>query len=77
MCNVIIESREVEFFENMLYCDSNSQEPTSVGESLKVKDPKVDEQPMLPWRSQCLKELRSIGKCSQVEILYSRLEEVT
>ena len=30
--NVIIESREVEFFENLL-SDSNSQVPTSVGES--------------------------------------------
>ena len=30
--NVIIESREVEFFEN-LFSDNNSQVPTSVGES--------------------------------------------
>ena len=78
--NVIIESREVEFFENMLYCDSNSQEPTSVGESLKEKDPKVDEQPILPRRSQRLKELGSNETCSQVETLYlveGNLEEVT
>ena len=70
----------MEFFENMLYCDSNSQEPTCVGESLKEKDPKVDEQPILPRRSQRLKELGSIEKCSQVEILYraeGNPEEVT
>ena len=49
---MIIESRKLEFFENMLYCDINSQEPVGVGESLKEKDPKVDEQPILPRRSQ-------------------------
>ena len=77
---MIIESIEVEFYENMLYCDSNSQEPTSVGESLKEKDPKVDEQPILPRRSQRLKELGSNEKSSYVEILYlveGNLEEVT
>ena len=37
--NVIIESREVEFFENLL-SDSNSQVPTSVGESQEETTPK-------------------------------------
>ncbi|KAL6317021.1 hypothetical protein AAG906_026764 [Vitis piasezkii] len=43
--NVIIESREVEFFENLL-SDSNSQVPTSVGESLDETPSKVVEQPI-------------------------------
>ena len=37
--NVIIESRKVEFFENLL-SDSNSQVPTSVGKSQKETTPK-------------------------------------
>ena len=63
--NVIIESREVEFFENIVYFDKKSQEPTSVGESLKDKDLKVDEQPIFPRRSQRLKrwgQLRNVLK---------------
>ncbi|KAL6315951.1 hypothetical protein AAG906_013785 [Vitis piasezkii] len=43
--NVIIESREVEFFENLL-SDSNSQVPTSVGESQEETPSKVVEQPI-------------------------------
>ncbi|KAL6332755.1 hypothetical protein AAG906_015017 [Vitis piasezkii] len=49
--NVIIESREVEFFENLL-SDSNSQVPTSVGESLEETPSKVVEQPIVPRKSQ-------------------------
>ncbi|RVW67819.1 hypothetical protein CK203_060977 [Vitis vinifera] len=48
--NVIIESREVEFFENLL-SDSNSQVPTSVGESLEETPSKVVEQPIVPRKS--------------------------
>ena len=62
----------------MLYCDSNSQEVTGVGESLKEKDPKVGEQPIFPRRSQRLEELGS-NEISQVETLYlveENLEEV-
>ena len=70
--NMIIEPEKLEFFENMLYCDRSSQEPTSVGESFKEKDPKVDEQPILPRRIQMLKELGLIEKCSQVETLRIR-----
>ena len=44
--NVIIESKEVEFFENLL-SDSNSQVPTSVGESQEETPPKVVEQHIL------------------------------
>ena len=49
--NVIIESREVEFFENLL-SDSNSQVPTSVGESQDETSPKVVEQLIEPRKSQ-------------------------
>ena len=49
--NVIIESREVDFFENLL-SDSNSQVPISVGESQKETLPKVVEQPIVPQKSQ-------------------------
>ncbi|RVW58747.1 hypothetical protein CK203_116855 [Vitis vinifera] len=49
--NVIIESREVEFFENLL-SDSNSQVPTSVGESQEETPSKVVEQPIVPRKSQ-------------------------
>ena len=49
--NVIIESREVEFFENLL-SDINSQVPTSIGESQEETPPKVVEQPIVPRKSQ-------------------------
>ncbi|KAL6350820.1 hypothetical protein AAG906_031406 [Vitis piasezkii] len=48
--NVIIESREVKFFENLL-SDSNSQVPTSVGESLEETPSKIVEQPIVPRKS--------------------------
>ena len=53
--NVIIESREVEFFENLL-SGSNSQVPTSVGESQEETPPKVVEQPIVSWKSQRVKK---------------------
>ena len=46
---MIIESREVEFFENLL-SDSNYQVPTSIGESHEETPPKVVEQPIVPQK---------------------------
>ena len=48
--NGIIESRGVEFFENLL-SDSNSQVSTSIRESQKETPPKV-EQPIVARKSQ-------------------------
>ena len=53
--NVIIESREVEFFENLL-SNSNSQVPTSVGESQDETPPKVVEHPIVSWKIQRVKK---------------------
>ncbi|RVW78145.1 Retrovirus-related Pol polyprotein from transposon TNT 1-94 [Vitis vinifera] len=58
--NVIIESREVEFFENLL-SDSNSQVPTSVGESLEETPSKVVEQPIVPRKSQRARKEKVLG----------------
>ncbi|RVX02495.1 Retrovirus-related Pol polyprotein from transposon TNT 1-94 [Vitis vinifera] len=58
--NVIIESREVEFFENLL-SDSNSQVPTSVGESLEETPSKVIEQPIVPRKSQRARKEKVLG----------------
>ncbi|RVW72567.1 hypothetical protein CK203_060077 [Vitis vinifera] len=58
--NVIIESREVEFFENLL-SDSNSQVPTSVGESLEKTPSKVVEQPIVPRKSQRARKEKVLG----------------
>ncbi|RVW41670.1 Retrovirus-related Pol polyprotein from transposon TNT 1-94 [Vitis vinifera] len=58
--NVIIESREVEFFENLL-SDSNSQVPTSVGESQEETPSKVVEQPIVPWKSQKARKEKVLG----------------
>ncbi|KAL6314756.1 hypothetical protein AAG906_027104 [Vitis piasezkii] len=58
--NVIIESREVELFENLL-SDSNSQVPTSVGESLEETPSKVVEQPIVPWKSQRARKEKVLG----------------
>ena len=49
--NVIVESREVELFDNLL-SDSNSQVPTSVRESQVETPSKVVEQPIVHWKSQ-------------------------
>ncbi|RVW91509.1 Retrovirus-related Pol polyprotein from transposon TNT 1-94 [Vitis vinifera] len=58
--NVIIESREVEFFENLL-SDSNSQVPTSVGESQEETPSKVVEQPIVPRKSQRARKEKVLG----------------
>ncbi|RVW46570.1 Retrovirus-related Pol polyprotein from transposon TNT 1-94 [Vitis vinifera] len=58
--NVIIESREVEFFENLL-SDSNSQVPTSVGESLEETPSKIVEQPIVPRKSQRARKEKVLG----------------
>ncbi|RVW22265.1 Retrovirus-related Pol polyprotein from transposon TNT 1-94 [Vitis vinifera] len=58
--NVIIESREVEFFENLL-SDSNSQVPTSVGESLEETHSKIVEQPIVPRKSQRARKEKVLG----------------
>ncbi|RVW44269.1 Retrovirus-related Pol polyprotein from transposon TNT 1-94 [Vitis vinifera] len=58
--NVIIESREVEFFKNLL-SDSNSQVPTSVGESLEETPSKVVEQPIMPRKSQRARKEKVLG----------------
>ena len=47
---MVIESRDVEFFENLL--SDNSQVSTSVGESQEVTPPKVVEQSIVPRKSQ-------------------------
>ena len=73
--NIVIESREVEFFENML-CDNNSQASTSLKENLlyennsQASTSKVDsqeensqkdvKQPFEPRRSQRLKNHKSL-----------------
>lgn len=50
--NAIIESREMEFFEKLLSCDDNSQEPTNVVESQVEIHSKVIEQHIEPRKSQ-------------------------
>ncbi|RVW95749.1 putative mitochondrial protein [Vitis vinifera] len=52
--------REVEFFENLL-SDSNSQVPTSVGESLEETPSKVVEQPIVPRKSQRARKEKVLG----------------
>ena len=56
--NVIIESRQVEFFENMS-CDDNKLEPTKTREPQEETPRIVCEQPQFPRRSQRLKYLGS------------------
>ena len=57
---MIIESREVKFFEN-LFSDNNFQVPTSVGESQEETPPKVIEQLILPWKSQRVRKEKILG----------------
>ena len=57
---MIIESREIEFFENLL-SDINSQIPTSVGESQDETPPKVVEQPIVPRKSQSVRKEKALG----------------
>ena len=58
--NVIIESKEVKFFENLL-SDSNSQVPTSIGESQEETPPKVVEKHILPRKSQKVRKKKVLG----------------
>ena len=58
--NVIIESREVEFFENLL-SESNCKLPTSVGESQGETPPKVVEKPIVPRKSQRVRKEKVLG----------------
>ncbi|RVW28531.1 Retrovirus-related Pol polyprotein from transposon TNT 1-94 [Vitis vinifera] len=51
---------EVEFFENLL-SDSNSQVPTSIGESLEETPSKVVEQPIVPRKSQRARKEKVLG----------------
>ncbi|RVW29768.1 Retrovirus-related Pol polyprotein from transposon TNT 1-94 [Vitis vinifera] len=53
-------NREAEFFENLL-SDSNSQVPTSVGESLEETPSKVVEQPIVPRKSQRARKEKVLG----------------
>ena len=70
---MIIESRDIEFFENLLSDHSNSQVPTSVGESQddtpsKVVEqecqddtpPKIVEQPIVPRKSQRVRKGKAL-----------------
>ena len=57
---MIIESRELEFFENLL-SDSNTQVLTSVGESQDETPPKVIEQPIVLWKSQRVRKRKALG----------------
>ena len=58
--NVIIEPREVEFFENLLSV-SNSQVSTNVGESQDETPLKVVKQPIVPWKSQRVRKEKVLG----------------
>ena len=68
--NVIIVSREVEFFENMSCNDINLIEPTQTREPQEETPKIVGEQPQLPRRRKRLKDLGSSEKCSQIETPY-------
>ena len=58
--NVIIESREVEFFVNLL-SDRNSQVPTSVEGPQDKTSPKIVEQPVMPRKSQRVRKEKVLG----------------
>ena len=58
--NMIIELGELEFFENLL-SDSNSQVPTSVGESQDETPPKVVEQLIVPRKSRSVRKGKTLG----------------
>ena len=53
---MIIESREVEFFEIFLYSDNKAQEPISLEGTQEELPSRAVEQPILPRRRQRLKE---------------------
>ena len=58
--NMIIELRKLEFFENLL-SDSNSQVPTSVGESHDETAPKVVQQLIVPRKSRSVRKGKTLG----------------
>ena len=59
--NVIIESREVEFFENLLPLDNNSQNTTNIEESQIEIPSRVVEQPIEPRKSQRARKAKELG----------------
>ena len=58
--NVIIESRDVEFFENLLTSGNNYQSPLNK-ESQVDTSPKVVEQPSEPRRSKRIRKAKELG----------------
>ena len=58
--NVIIESRDVEFFENLLTSGNNFQSPLNK-ESQVDTSPKVIEQPSEPRRSKRIQKVKELG----------------
>ena len=58
--NVIIESRDVEFFENLLTSGNNFQTPLNK-ESQVDTSPKVVEQPSEPRRSKRIRKVKELG----------------
>ena len=58
--NVIIESRDVEFFENLLTSGNNFQSPLNK-ESQVDTSPKVVEQPSEPRRSKRIRKVKELG----------------
>ncbi|KAL6338842.1 hypothetical protein AAG906_023992 [Vitis piasezkii] len=70
--NVIIESREVEFFENLL-SDSNSQVPTSVGESLEETPSKLLSNPLCLGKA---KELEKRKCCFWKEAINDEMDSI-
>lgn len=59
--NVIIESREVEFLDNLLSCDDNSQTTTEIGKSQEEIPPKIVEHPNEPRKSQRIRKQKELG----------------
>ena len=74
--NVMIESKEVEFFENLL-SDNNSQVPTSIGESQKETPPKIVEQSIVPRKSQKVRKEKPLesDKIDSQRISFYLVEE--
>ena len=58
--NVIIESRDVEFFENLLTSGNNFQSPLNK-ESQVDMSPKVVKQPSEPRRSKRIRKVKELG----------------
>eukprot|EP00261_Vitis_vinifera_P027472 XP_010661281.1 PREDICTED: uncharacterized protein LOC104881771 [Vitis vinifera] len=69
--NVIIESREVEFFENLL-SDSNSQVPTSVGESPEETPSKNDGRSVAQLEyASAIGSLMYAAQCTRADISFA------